>query len=65
MIIIPLKGLATSQAKINELNGTTGIENIEAEGAAQNGEMFNVAGQRVNGAAKGLVIKNGKKFIVK
>ena len=64
-IIIPLKGLATSQAKINELNGTTGIENIEAEGAAQNGEMFNVAGQRVNGAAKGLVIKNGKKFIVK
>lgn len=65
MIIIPLKGLATSQAKINELNGTTGIENIAAEGAAQNGEMFNVAGQRVNGAAKGLVIKNGKKFIVK
>ena len=65
MIIIPLKGLATSQAKINELNGTTGIENIEAEGAAQNGVMFNVAGQRVNGAAKGLVIKNGKKFIVK
>ena len=64
-IIIPLVGLATSQAKINELNGTTGIENIEAEGAAQNGEMFNVAGQRVNGAAKGLVIKNGKKFIVK
>ena len=64
-IIIPLKGLATSQAKINELNGTTGIENIEAEGAAQNSEMFNVAGQRVNGAAKGLVIKNGKKFIVK
>lgn len=65
MIIIPLKGLATSQAKINELNGTTGIENIAAEGAAQNGEMFNVAGQRVNGSAKGLVIKNGKKFIVK
>ena len=64
-IIIPLVGLATSQAKINELNGTTGIENIEAEGAAQNGVMFNVAGQRVNGAAKGLVIKNGKKFIVK
>ncbi len=64
-IIIPLVGLATSQAKINELNGTTGIENVEAEGAAQNGEMFNVAGQRVNGAAKGLVIKNGKKFIVK
>ena len=64
-IIIPLVGLATSQAKINELNGTTGIETIEAEGAAQNGEMFNVAGQRVNGAAKGLVIKNGKKFIVK
>ena len=38
---------------------------VTSEGAAQNGEMFNVAGQRVNGSAKGLVIKNGKKFIVK
>ncbi len=61
-----LTGLAVSQAKLDELHGiSTGIENVEAEGAAKNGVMFNVAGQRVNGAAKGLVIKNGKKYIVK
>ena len=66
MLTYDLIGLAVSQAKIDELHGiSTGIENIEAEGAAQNGVMFNVAGQRVNGSAKGLVIKNGKKYIVK
>ena len=66
MLTYDLTGLAVSQAKIDELHGiSTGIENVEAEGAAQNGVMFNVAGQRVNGAAKGLVIKNGKKYIVK
>ena len=66
MLTYDLTGLAVSQAKIDELHGiSTGIENIEAEGAAQNGVMFNVAGQRVNGSAKGLVIKNGKKYIVK
>ena len=66
MLTYDLTGLAVSQAKIDELHGiSTGIENVEAEGAAQNGVMFNVAGQRVNGSAKGLVIKNGKKYIVK
>ena len=66
MLTYDLTGLAVSQAKIDELHGiSTGIENVEAEGAAKNGVMFNVAGQRVNGAAKGLVIKNGKKYIVK
>ena len=66
MLTYDLTGLAVSQAKIDELHGiSTGIENVEAEGATQNGVMFNVAGQRVNGAAKGLVIKNGKKYIVK
>ena len=66
MLTYDLIGLAVSQAKIDELHGiSTGIENVEAEGAAKNGVMFNVAGQRVNGAAKGLVIKNGKKYIVK
>ena len=66
MLTYDLIGLAVSQPKIDELHGiSTGIENVEAEGAAKNGVMFNVAGQRVNGAAKGLVIKNGKKYIVK
>lgn len=41
-----------------------GIKNVNA--AAQNGNIYNVAGQAVNGdLQKGLYIKGGKKFIVK
>ena len=42
----------------------TGIENITAQPEG-NGAAYNIAGQRVNSTAKGLVICNGKKFFVK
>lgn len=42
----------------------TGISGITAEGTA-NGPRYNVAGQRVNASAKGIVISNGKKQIAK
>lgn len=42
----------------------TGISAITAEGAA-NGPRYNVAGQRVDASAKGIVISNGKKQIAK
>ena len=42
----------------------TGIENITAQPEG-NGAAYNIAGQRVNSTAKGLVIRNGKKFFVK
>lgn len=42
----------------------TGISGITAEGAA-NGPRYNVAGQRVDASAKGIVISNGKKQIAK
>ena len=42
----------------------TGISAITAEGAA-NGPRYNVAGQRVDASAKGIVISNGKKHIAK
>lgn len=41
-----------------------GIEEIAVE-SVENAPMYNVAGQQVNAAAKGLVIKAGKKFINK
>lgn len=44
--------------------GTTGISSIEAENANSN-KMYNLAGQRVDKNYKGIVIKDGKKFIVK
>ena len=45
--------------------GTTGISNINASEAANEGATFNLLGQKVASNAKGLVIKNGKKFINK
>lgn len=48
------------------LNGkTTGITNITADEAAKNAPAYNLAGQKVTKAYKGVVIKNGKKMIQK
>lgn len=45
---------------------TTGINGITASYAEQNGTaLYNLAGQRVAKGYKGLVIKNGKKYLVK
>lgn len=42
---------------------TTGITPVKA--AAQNSAIYNTAGQKVSENYKGLVIKNGRKFIQK
>ncbi len=47
------------------VDGTNGISNIKASEAANEGATFNLLGQKVASNAKGLVIKNGKKFINK
>ena len=48
------------------LNGqTTGITNITADEAAKSAPVYNLAGQKVTKAYKGVVIKNGKKMIQK
>ena len=45
---------------------TTGINGITASDAEQSGTaLYNLAGQRVAKGYKGLVIKNGKKYLVK
>ena len=46
-------------------SGTSGISNINASEPANEGATFNLLGQKVASNAKGLVIKNGKKFINK
>ncbi len=45
--------------------GSASVETLKAAKAAQNGATYNVAGQQVDAAAKGLVIKNGKKVVIK
>lgn len=48
------------------LNGTTtGITNITTDEATKNAPVYNLAGQKVTKAYKGVVIKNGKKMIQK
>ena len=64
--------LAVSSSSAPELNITvadgddisTGIDNIKANDA-QNGEVYNLNGQRVAQPTKGLYIVNGKKVIIK
>ena len=45
--------------------GSTGINSVNVEKENANAPMYNLAGQRVNNNAKGIVIQNGKKFIKK
>ena len=55
-------------AKFFSLGGngeTTGIDAIESEKANANAPIFNLSGQRVDNSYKGIVIKNGKKFMKK
>lgn len=49
--------------KLSILDETSGINNITTE--SKSSAIYNIAGQRVNANMKGLVIKNGKKYIVK
>ena len=44
-------------------NEATGINTIE--NGADNGAVFNLQGQRVNKAQKGVYIQNGKKVVLK
>ena len=44
---------------------STGISDIQAPKSSKDGATFNLLGQKVASNAKGLVIKNGKKFINK
>lgn len=43
----------------------TGIKDITTEAADANAPVYNLSGQRVGKNAKGVLIKNGKKYVVK
>ena len=45
--------------------GTAGIQNVKAEKAANDGVIYNLAGQKVNSGFKGIAIVNGKKVVLK
>ena len=54
-----------ASAKLNFIDGeATGINGVNTEAAAD-GAIYNLAGQKVSAAYKGIVIKNGKKYLMK
>lgn len=44
---------------------TTGISNISAEEASKQAEIYNLSGQRVDASYKGIVVRNGRKYLRK
>lgn len=59
------KGADSGVITVTQGKVSTGINNVEVKNdAATSSAMHNLAGQRVS-AAKGLIIKNGKKYIAK
>ena len=46
-----------------EVGTSTGISSVNAAAAKKNGKTYNMAGQEVSSFAKGLIIKNGKKYV--
>lgn len=61
---IVLNGASAAKYSICFDDEATGIHTIEAA-SATNGAMYNLAGQRVDKAYKGIVIVNGKKYLNK
>ena len=53
--------LTKVELKVPDPSGVNTINAVKAD----NGAIYNVAGQKVNAGYKGLVIKNGKKFVNK
>lgn len=42
---------------------STGISSVNSAAAKKDGKTYNMAGQEVSSSAKGIVIKNGKKYV--
>lgn len=58
-------GSGNAKLRIDVADDATAIMNVNAVPAIENSVFYNVAGQRVNAAYKGVVIKDGKKYLRK
>lgn len=58
-------GKENSQKNFLNSGETDGIEGVAAKPSLENGIIYNMAGQKVSNSYKGLVIMNGKKYILK
>ena len=62
---ITVSGGAGAQSLDIDLGGTTGISTVKTQVKDNDNTIYNLNGQRVGTDYKGIVIKNGKKVIVK
>ena len=60
-----LPAFAGVKSLVLSFDEETGIQSIENEQSTLNGDIYNIAGLRVNKATKGLYIINGKKVVIK
>ena len=60
----PEAGAKIITISFEDLDGATAIAGIAVAGA-ENGAVYSISGQKVNAAYKGIVIKNGKKYLQK
>lgn len=58
-------GFTSSSSDKYYTPATSAIDNINSKPGFEKNVMYNILGQRVNGNAKGIVIMNGKKMLVK
>ena len=47
------------------INETTGIESLKSADAADSSAIYTLGGRRADGNTKGIVIRNGKKYVAK
>ena len=64
-IVFSLEGNKKVKQEAFETSAATAIVSVKAEAALENAAIYNMAGQRVNKAYKGVVISNGKKYMNK
>ena len=64
-VTIKMTGKAEGVDYAKEYGDASGIEIVEVNNKAQNGVLYNIAGQKVDKSFKGIVIMNGRKFVVK
>ena len=54
-----------SEASAAAVSGTVGIDNVNTAKPINDGAIYNLNGQKVNNATKGVYIMNGNKFVMK
>lgn len=62
-ILLAGHGIYINRVYLRKESQNTAVNTITAAQKVQTGQMYNLAGQRVNDSYKGVVIMNGKKFV--